>query len=50
MYYEGDNTKKITIGRDMGWNAISNVDINGTITGTPKQTTSTSKTKSKTNS
>ncbi len=33
MYYEGLNTNKITIGRDMGWGAISNVVINGNIIG-----------------
>ena len=32
MYFEGGGTNKITIGRNMGWPAISNVDINGTIT------------------
>ncbi len=32
MYFEGGGTNKITIGRNMGWLAISNVDINGTIT------------------
>jgi len=32
MYFEGGGTNKITIGRSMGWNAISNVDVNGTIT------------------
>ena len=31
MYYEGDNTNKITIGRNMGWTAISSVTINGNI-------------------
>jgi hypothetical protein len=35
MYFEGGGTNKITIGRNMGpWSAISNVDINGTITAT----------------
>jgi len=29
MYYEGNTTNRITIGRDMGWGAISNVNING---------------------
>ncbi len=33
MYYEGDNTNKITIGRDMGWGAIGSVVINGNIMG-----------------
>ncbi len=32
MHFEGDNTNKITIGRNMAWGAISNVDINGKIT------------------
>jgi len=32
MYYEGGvNNYKITIGRDMGWNAVSNVVINGNV-------------------
>jgi hypothetical protein len=38
MYYEGDNTNKITIGRDMGWGAISSVNINGNIVGTGAET------------
>jgi hypothetical protein len=29
MYYEGENTNRITIGRDMGWGAISSLKING---------------------
>ena len=33
MYYEGDSANKITIGRDMGWGAISSVAINGNIIG-----------------
>ena len=33
MYYEGDNTNKITIGRDMGFGTISSVNINGYIVG-----------------
>ncbi len=32
MYYEGDLVNRITIGRNMGWAAISEVVINGTIT------------------
>jgi hypothetical protein len=32
IYYEGDTVNKITIGRNMGWDAISSVVINGTIT------------------
>jgi hypothetical protein len=31
MYYEGDNTNRITIGRDMGSGAISTVAINGNV-------------------
>jgi hypothetical protein len=31
MYYEGNATNKITIGRNMGWGAISVVNINGTL-------------------
>ena len=31
MYYEGDNTNKITIGRDMGWGAITSLDVKGNI-------------------
>ena len=31
MYFEGAGNNRITIGRNMGWGAISNVDINGTI-------------------
>ena len=31
MYYEGDMLNQITIGRDMGWGAISNVAINGSL-------------------
>ncbi len=31
MYYEGDSTNRITIGRDMGWGAIDTVSINGKI-------------------
>jgi hypothetical protein len=29
MYYEGDTTNSITIGRNMGWEAISSVILNG---------------------
>ena len=29
MYYEGDLVNRITIGRNMGWAAISSVVING---------------------
>ena len=32
MYYEGGASNKLTIGRDMGWGAISTVAIAGTIT------------------
>ncbi len=40
MYYEGGiNNNKITIGRDMGWGAISNVVINGNVTCTGNITT-----------
>ena len=32
MYYEGGvNNNKITIGRNMGWGAVSNVVINGRV-------------------
>ena len=31
MYYEGDNTNKITIGRNMGWSAISDIVLNGNV-------------------
>lgn len=31
MYYEGDATNRITIGRDMGWGAIKTVSINGNV-------------------
>ncbi len=31
MYFQGNNTNKIKIGRDMGWGAISNVIINGNV-------------------
>jgi hypothetical protein len=31
MYYEGGSNNKITIGRNMGWTAISSVDFNGTV-------------------
>ncbi len=31
MYYEGDTTNRITIGRNMGWNAISGVVMNGNV-------------------
>ncbi len=34
LYYEGDNTNKITIGRDMGWGALSSVVISGNVTTT----------------
>ncbi len=27
MYYEGDTTNKITIGRNMGWEAINSVQV-----------------------
>ncbi len=33
MYYEGDNTNKITMGCDVGWGAIDSVVINGDIIG-----------------
>ena len=33
MYYEGDMLNQITIGRDMGWGAISKVIICGNIVG-----------------
>ncbi len=40
LYFEGGiNNYKITIGRDMGWGAISNVVINGNVTCTGKITT-----------
>jgi hypothetical protein len=32
MYYEGDANNKITIGRDMGWGALSSLILNGNIT------------------
>ncbi|NJM61461.1 MAG: tail fiber domain-containing protein [Oscillatoriales cyanobacterium RU_3_3] len=31
MYYEGDATNRITIGRNMGWEAINTVSINGNV-------------------
>ncbi len=31
MYYEGDVINRITIGRNMGWGAISSVNINGNL-------------------
>jgi hypothetical protein len=31
MYYEGDGNNRITIGRNMGWSAISSVNINGSV-------------------
>jgi hypothetical protein len=31
MYYQRSTTNKITIGRNMGWDTISSVDINGTV-------------------
>ena len=31
MYYEGDANNRITIGRNMGWSAISSVVINGAL-------------------
>jgi hypothetical protein len=31
MYYQGDTTNRITIGRNMGWSAISSVSINGNL-------------------
>ena len=31
MYYQGASTNKITIGRDMGWGAITQVDIHGNV-------------------
>jgi hypothetical protein len=31
MYFQGDNTNNIIIGRDMGWGVIPNVDINGKV-------------------
>jgi hypothetical protein len=32
MYYEGDTTNRLTIGRNMGWDAISSVVMNGNVT------------------
>ncbi len=32
MYFEGGSTNRITIGRNMGWGAISQVKMNGNIT------------------
>ena len=32
IYYEGDTVNKITIGRNMGWDAISSIVLNGTTT------------------
>jgi hypothetical protein len=31
MYYEGDGNNRITIGRNMGWDAISNLNLNGKV-------------------
>jgi hypothetical protein len=31
MYCEGDNTNRITIGREMGWGAITSLDVKGNI-------------------
>jgi hypothetical protein len=31
MYYEGDTTNRITIGRNMGWDAINSVVMNGNV-------------------
>jgi len=31
LYYEGDNSNRITIGRDMGWGTISMVEINSPV-------------------
>lgn len=39
LYYEGDAANRLTIGRDMGWGAISQVNINGNVrigTASPK--------------
>ena len=32
MYYEGGTVNRITIGRDMGWGALSSIVLNGNIT------------------
>jgi hypothetical protein len=32
MYYEGNTTNRITIGRNMGWDAISSIIMNGNVT------------------
>jgi hypothetical protein len=32
MYYEGNTTNRLTIGRNMGWDAISSVVMNGNVT------------------
>ena len=32
MYYEGDTVNRITIGRNMGWAAISSIVLNGNVT------------------
>ena len=32
MYFEGGSINKITIGRNMYWGTVGNVDINGTVT------------------
>jgi hypothetical protein len=40
MYYEGETIDKITIGRDMGWGALSSVVMNGNVSiGTSTQNT-----------
>jgi hypothetical protein len=31
MYYEGDATNRITIGRDMGWGTVATVALNGNV-------------------
>ena len=31
MYYEGNTTNRITIGRNMGWTSISSLVLNGNI-------------------
>jgi hypothetical protein len=32
MYYEGDTTNRIAIGRNMGWEAIRNLILNSSVT------------------
>jgi hypothetical protein len=31
MYYEGGSTNKVTIGRNMGWDTLINIVMNGNI-------------------